>query len=138
MGDLVEEARALLKDGTTPEEAFIALAVENRQHYEVALAVCVAVGNSEADAIERLTADDAFWADDTDAARLAWLLQAAGVFDLHVELSAEDLRVADELKTDFRAYGPRGVGYRVYFERLIKSGRLDEARRFLEEHPERR
>ncbi|MFS8102983.1 hypothetical protein LFM09_38230 [Lentzea alba] len=84
MGDLVEAARALLTDGTTPEEVFVALAVEKHRHYEVALAVCVAVGNSKVDAIERLTADDEFWTDDTlgDAARRARVLQAAGVFEL--------------------------------------------------------
>ncbi|MEV6241814.1 hypothetical protein [Lentzea sp. NPDC051838] len=139
MGDLVGEAHALLADGRKPEEVFVALAVDGRRHYEVALAVCVALGIPEAEAAERLEPDDGLWDDpEIEPEDAAWMLDVGGLFDVHVQLSAEDQQVADQLWCDYRARGDSGSGYVFYFSRLIKMGRLDDARRFLEEHPSRR
>ena len=139
MGDLVEEARALLADGEQPEEAFIALAVDGRPQYEVALAVCVAVGIPEADAVERLKSG-LFWEHDEglDTEEMAWVFDYGGLFDLPNEPSAEDQQIADQLWRDYRAHGDKTFDNVCRFGRLIRRGRLDEARRYLEEHPERR
>lgn len=134
MGDITEEARALLAGGATAQEAFIALWRPDRPYYDVTLAVSVAVGNSAENAAGRLEPKSA-WADEPNADEIAaWAetLEGAGYFDLHVELSAEEELVAKELWRSFQGLLPMPSGLGHHFLRLMDAGHLDEARQELD------
>ncbi|MFI6101553.1 hypothetical protein ACIA8G_38915 [Lentzea sp. NPDC051213] len=140
MHDLAEEARALLAGGATPQEAFIALWRPHRPYYDVTLAVCVAVGNPVENAIRRLEPKVA-WADEPEAGDIGlWVevLETAGYFDLHVDLSAEQQLIAAELRRGFQELLPMPSGLAHHFVRLMEAGHLDEARQELEELRNRR
>ncbi|WP_191302912.1 hypothetical protein [Lentzea cavernae] len=134
MGDLTDEARALLEGGATAREAFIALWRPDRPYYDVALAVSVAVGNSVENVVGRLEPRSA-WADEPEADEIdGWAaeLDACGIFDLHVELTAGQQSTAAELWRSFQALLPMPSGRGHHFLRLFRAGNLDEAGRELE------
>ncbi|SFR21109.1 hypothetical protein SAMN04488564_105464 [Lentzea waywayandensis] len=134
MGDLTDEARALLAGGATTQEAFIALWRPDRPYYDVTLAVGVAVGNSVENMVRRLEPKSA-WSGEPEADEIdtwAETLEASGYFDLHAGLSAAQEPVAKELWRDFRTLLPMPSGVGHHFLRLMDAGHLDEARRELE------
>ncbi|MFD4675406.1 hypothetical protein ACFWNN_37150 [Lentzea sp. NPDC058450] len=134
MGDLTDEARALLAGGATAQEAFIALWRPDRPYYDVTLAVSVALGNPVEYVLKRLE-PKSDWKDEPLADEIedwAELMEGSGYFDLHVELTTEQRLEAEELRRGFRELLPMPSGYAHYFLRLMDAGHLPGARQELD------
>lgn len=102
----------------------------------MALAVCVAVGIPRAEADQRLGSRDlADWNVDGDeqmsrgdcVSSLADFLAAVGTFDLPVELSGDQRRIADLLAAAITEIGAIRSGHALSYHLAVRRGRLDEA-----------
>jgi len=104
----------------------------------VALAVCIAIGIAAPEAERRLKelegADPESWNLDrgrrsrqANASSEGEILELMGLFDLHVELDADQRRIADLLDAALNEINGIGSGHAFSYNRTISTGRLHDA-----------
>jgi hypothetical protein len=130
---MVAFASSRINDGRSLAEAYGDLVSIGVAARPAAVAVCVAAGNSREVAERRVVEFDDVWGALTDPATAGTLLEQHGFFDVEAVLDEEQQAIAAHLRRAVAAAGwfPPVAAQAVF--RQVRTGRLREALRSLED-----